>query len=957
MRGFTLFLAIVAVGAFGQRFTPSQVGVLPDGTRYVKGHLLVGYDGPVTVGQRLFGGIVLRSYPEIRSVLLDYGSKTNILAVASRIQAQVRYAEPDRIYRGADHIPNDPDWQFQWGADRIDCPKAWDLGQGSSSVVIAIIDSGVNYNHLDLAGHYAGGFDYVDGDNDPMDVDGHGTHVAGITAAVADNSIGIAGVGFNCRFMALRVGTANAYPESLIVAGINYAIINGAQVINLSLGSYGDSSGLSLAIANAAAQGVVVCAAAGNDSTTQQFYPAAYNQCIAVAATGSDNNLASFANRGSWVDLGAPGTGIYSTDMNGGYSYKSGSSMACPIAAGTAALVYSALGGIRSVDNAAQVRGALLETSIPFTSEIGGGRLNAYQAVLQRTTVLPIWQTSHGDLDWSAPYPNEIMTTPDGLSAVSLFLVRTSGGASQQIAKFDGSGDLQWGVRTERTSGSSCLVMPNSGAYVYVLTQSATDHHLHRHSLVDGSADLNPTVATGMDSGPVDGVADSMGNIVVVSTSLAPALVVYKIDNLGNPLWSQSYANGFNSVKALSVKIDSSDNVYALARSRKTGGRYEFLLVKYSSSGVFQWAKSWAGPDVLDDLAMGLGVGGNYVGMSGLLSTTGLVQFPEGASTGARLFDLSGNQQFSDEYSSSSAEKYRSGGIDVASDGTCFVSVLEEQSGIGNLNDLVLRSLTSSGSLLWKSRVLLPDIDAWDWFCTAPKRDSNGNIYVAVFVATTIGLWDSILIKFRPDGVLEWSGRFQAGDLDNGSRGELFAILADGTVVLTQAGDFGNGTVNRVLGYNVPGGGNTNTGTMGGHIDLDQYNGSGDIVGEIEFREPGTTVALATQPITLDENGNYSTLPVAQGQYDVSVKFDNWLRQTIHGVAVTAAPTALDFSLINGDATNDNGVNLPDLNQIFVNFALSRNDADPGSDLDWDGIVGLPDINIVFINFGMVGDP
>jgi thermitase len=291
----------------------------------------------------------------------------------------VEYAEPNYLYH-ADWTPNDPYFSTQqWGPQKVQAPAAWDITRGSSSVRIAIVDTGVQYNHPDLSGKVVLGHDYVDGDNDPYDGNGHGTHCAGIAAAVTNNSTGIAGMAPNASILAVRVLDSNGSGTLDAVAnGIIYAADNGAKVISLSLGGSVGSTTLQNAVNYAWNKGAVIVAAAGNSGISAPSYPAYYSNAIAVAATTSSDVKASYSNWGSWVDVAAPGSSIYSTYPTNTYTSLSGTSMATPHVAGLAGLL-AAQG--RSNSN---IRAAIQNTADPI-SGTGTywtyGRINAYRAV------------------------------------------------------------------------------------------------------------------------------------------------------------------------------------------------------------------------------------------------------------------------------------------------------------------------------------------------------------------------------------------------------------------------------------------------------------------------------------------------------------------------------------------------------------------------------------------------
>jgi hypothetical protein len=271
----------------------------------------------------------------------------------------VKYAELNYFVH-AFHTPNDPKWNEQWGPKRIHCEEAWDITQGSSSVKIAVVDTGIDYNHEDLSGNYvSGGYDHINNDNDPMDDEGHGSHCAGIAAAVMDNNKGIAGVA-QVSVMAEKVlDSGGSGTSSDVAAGITHASNHGADIISMSLGSRSPSSAVEDACNAAYNAGVLLVAASGNDYSSQVSYPAAYNSVIAVGAINDQDERCSYSNYGYDLELMAPGEDILSVKRGGGYVEKDGTSMACPHVSGVAALVKSSSSGISNV----QIRQLLRDTA------------------------------------------------------------------------------------------------------------------------------------------------------------------------------------------------------------------------------------------------------------------------------------------------------------------------------------------------------------------------------------------------------------------------------------------------------------------------------------------------------------------------------------------------------------------------------------------------------------------
>ncbi len=287
--------------------------------------------------------------------------------------------------------PDDPGWGQQYGPAAIQAPQAWGMVTGSISVTLAVIDSGIDLVHPDLADRLVPGLTLVAGTATAQDDNGHGTHVAGIAAADGGNAIGIAGINWGARLMPVKVLDSRGQGDDAdVAAGIVWAVDHGADVINLSLGGPCPSPVMELAVTYAYTMGVTVVAAAGNSGGPGVLCPAAFPTVIAVAATTADNTRASFSTYGPEVDLAAPGAVIYSTlwtPAGSGYGYKSGTSMAAPHVAGVAAL----LAGQPEFDSPDKIREALEATALDLgslcrDSYYGAGLVQAYAALQYNTS-------------------------------------------------------------------------------------------------------------------------------------------------------------------------------------------------------------------------------------------------------------------------------------------------------------------------------------------------------------------------------------------------------------------------------------------------------------------------------------------------------------------------------------------------------------------------------------------
>ena len=434
----------------------------------------------------------------------------------------VRIGIPDSmpdVIAFVNKVPNDAFFYRKWGlhntgiytgltADAdIDAPEAWEKGVGERSVIVAVIDSGVDYDHPDLKDNMwkdangKHGYDYIEDDADPDDKTspknkGHGTHVAGIIGATGDNSIGVVGVCWKVQLMAVRVISENDSGSiSGIISGIRYATNNGAKVLNMSLGftfrGAGDGDLLHRELKRARDRGVLVCASAGNGGDDKigdnnyrtPQYPAAYSleNIITVAATDYNDQLTEFSNYGKTsVDLAAPGRSVYSarpvvSQSSTGYGSASGTSMSSPMVAGAVALGHSLNPSLKYSD----LRSILFLSVDPLRSLDGkvltGGRLNLHRFV-QRVTASTI-VTSVEDIVFIAGNGDKFINPDDelalqfkvtnagseALEGLRANLLAVSGGDFLEVIKSTETiGDLDIGGSIEVASGFALKIKPSA---------------------------------------------------------------------------------------------------------------------------------------------------------------------------------------------------------------------------------------------------------------------------------------------------------------------------------------------------------------------------------------------------------------------------------------------------------------------------------------------------------------
>ena len=497
---------------------------------------------------------ILKKHGLDRIYLLKLQKNTDVNEMVGKYNQNqdVEYAEPNyKVYVDAT-IPNDDYFSQLWGMHNtndadIDAPEAWDITTGSDAIVVAVIDSGVDYNHMDLAaniwnntGEIPGnnidddGNGYIDDtrgwdfcrygqtpDNDPMDDNGHGTHCSGTIAAVGNNGVGIVGVSWNAKIMPLKfLGSAGTGYTSDAIPAIQYAIDNGADIMSNSWGGGSYLQSLEDAISAANDAGILFVAAAGNDYANNDMsphYPSSYDvpNVVAVAATDHNDLKASFSNYGlTSVDLGAPGVNTYSTIPGDSYGYKSGTSMATPHVAGAAALVLAQNSSL----SVAELKAKILDSVDPIDSLAGktvtGGRLNVYncfdpnpQPELSVAATSPAKVNNGTTFTVEAVISNTGIETATGVNAT--ITLPTGLTTSEPMTKI--IGDIE---SASPASVSWVVNADNEGTHNILVTASATN--------ADEANDTTTTEAVIPDTelpavtlqSPIDADTIAEGNIV-----------------------------------------------------------------------------------------------------------------------------------------------------------------------------------------------------------------------------------------------------------------------------------------------------------------------------------------------------------------------------------------------------------------------------------------------------------
>ena len=379
---------------------------------------------------------IIQSFPNTNSLkkgsselekiyTLRFSSPFNTTYIIKEISklTEIEWAEPYYLYQPT-YVPNDSIYnsanlsQYQH-LKVIKAEEAWDINKGSKDIIIAIVDTGVDWDHPDLRDNIwinedeivGNGIDddnngYIDDirgwdfggesgtpDNDPSeDQPDHGTHVAGLASATTDNLVGIASIGFNSKIMAIKTSRNNLRDEngSALISdgykGIKYAVDNGAQIINCSWGGYSYSAFAQSVIEYTTTNGALVVAAAGNDNSSEAFFPSSYDGVLSVAATDHHDIRASWSNYGTKIDVSSPGVSIYSTwQTPSQYATLNGTSMASPIVAGLAALVTNQFPNYSPLQIGEQIRAStdnINSINLQFANKLGSGRINAHKSLI-----------------------------------------------------------------------------------------------------------------------------------------------------------------------------------------------------------------------------------------------------------------------------------------------------------------------------------------------------------------------------------------------------------------------------------------------------------------------------------------------------------------------------------------------------------------------------------------------
>ncbi|EPD51260.1 hypothetical protein HMPREF1210_01858 [Paenisporosarcina sp. HGH0030] len=435
--------------------------------------------------------------------LVSTPKSSDLSAVAKELlkHKQVEFVEPNYQLENT-FRPKDPSYSKQWHLKKIHASSAWDQTKGRSGVIVAVIDEGVQTNHPDLKGKFVSPYNAVTGGTSFYSGD-HATHVAGIIAASFNNSGG-AGVAPNIKIMPINVFTGDSASSYDVGEAIIYAADHHADIINLSLGgSY--TYAMDYATQYAKAKDVLIIAAAGNERSYELSYPAALDGVIGVSATDSNDEITDFSNYGSYIDLAAPGEGIFSSLSGSKYGAMDGTSMAAPVVSGVAALVLSK----NPLLTSDQLEKILTKSSVDLYHRgwddfYGYGRVDAYRALQFTTSAISNLKLSSTKFTMNGS--NKTAFSFEGVkgSKISLYLQNSKGTTIKKIVSYkDWSGgkfSASWDGRMDNGMYAS------TGTYKIIAAVSGNGENLHLSATLkvidkivpsinlSGSVNYSPTV-------------------------------------------------------------------------------------------------------------------------------------------------------------------------------------------------------------------------------------------------------------------------------------------------------------------------------------------------------------------------------------------------------------------------------------------------------------------------------
>ncbi len=587
---------------------------------------------------------ILKKHGLDRIYLLKLQKNSDVNKMVSKYNGNpdVEYAEPNyKVYVDAT-IPNDSYFSLLWGLHNtgqsegtvdadIDAPEAWDIQKGSNTIVVAVIDTGVDYNHKDLdanmwtnPGEIAGdgidndkngyvddirGWDFFSNDNNPYDQSGHGTHCSGTIAAEGNNGRGVVGVSWNAKIMPLRfLGPMGGYTSDAVLA-VEYATLMGADIMSNSWGGGEHSSALENAISAANDAEILFVAAAGNggvddigdNNDVTPHFPSNYDvpNVVAVAATDRNDNLVYFSNYGTnSVDLGAPGVDIASTYPRNRYAYMSGTSMAAPHVAGAAALIKAHYPDISVADLKARILDSVDPISALDGITVTGGRLNVANCLNTIPDTTPPVISNIGSLitsttatiTWATDEPSD-STVNYGITP-ALDSIKSEGTmtTTHSITLTGLLSETTYNYEVESTDPSENIATDDNGGSYYTFTTTAPDTVMPVIAGATGDTD-------GTTGEPVTISATITDNVGVVSAIVhytpidGTATTAPMTKDAASDAWSADVPVASGKVGTITYYIDAEDAAGNIALDPLMTGTYSITITDNDAPTVY------AGPD------------------------------------------------------------------------------------------------------------------------------------------------------------------------------------------------------------------------------------------------------------------------------------------------------------------------------------------------------------------------
>lgn len=468
---------------------------------------------------------------------------------------------------------NDPSFGSEWHLPKISAPTAWDISPGAAGITVAVVDSGVDGTHPDLASRMVPGYNFYSNNTDTSDVHGHGTWVSGTVAAAGNNGIGVSGVAWQARIMPVRVSDSSGVAYiSAIANGIMWAADHGARVVNASFSGMASSPTITNAAQYARTRGTVLVASAGNcgcvDATAENVY------VLSVGATDQSDNLASFSSRGNYVDVSAPGVGIVTTGKGGTYVSASGTSFSSPIVAGIVALMLKVNGALTPADVATLIKANADDRGTAgWDQGFGYGRVNAYRAVAAAAGSLPAPDGVAPTVSITAPTAG---ATVSGVATLSVAASDNAGVSRVDLyvdGAFFGSDttapySFSWDTRNA-TNGGHAVVAKAVDAAGNVGTSATISVNVSNTSSVDTTRPVVSITSTSVSGSYLTVAVSATDNVGVTRVDLV--IDGQYVAKLTSPPWNFWYPLSALGAGGHTIEAWAYDAMWNVGVSGKTG--------------------------------------------------------------------------------------------------------------------------------------------------------------------------------------------------------------------------------------------------------------------------------------------------------------------------------------------------------------------------------------------------